>query len=336
MEQKPVTVDLSILTPIYTKHIANPLFKFVPWWIPANIITILSNFCIILATLVTILVKAGLFKFWQLVPILIFIYLTGDIFDGKQARRTKTSSKLGEFLDHYFDIYVVGFLLSIIFLIYEISDPLYIAIFLNIAFLPLFGFYYEQYLTRTLFFDKISAFECTTVFVIIMILGFIEPTKQFFKNKLIMHFSLIDIALILIALGAIYSTKKNLDRIGIRGNRGFLIYLFLNAVTAFFASRLLPAGAVMVIITAYCASFTGRLHIAYLLEHKEPIPDFIFPAFLTVVFFVNIPDVAILALSIIYQVIGVLISFFSGFIPLRKYWVWINPGENEYLDVFTV
>ncbi|MCL2480876.1 MAG: CDP-alcohol phosphatidyltransferase family protein [Spirochaetaceae bacterium] len=336
MKDKPVTVDLSLLTPIYTKFFVDPLFKFVPWRIPANIITIISNFCIILATIIVILAKAGLFKFWVLAPLLIFCYLTGDIFDGKQARRTKTCSKLGEFLDHFFDIFVVGFLLSMIFIIYEITDPLAVAIFLSIAFLSIFGFYQEQYLTRTLFFEKISAFEGTVVFIVFIVLGFIEPTKQFLKNTTIMHFTLIDIALIMIAIIAIYSTKRNLDRIGARGNRGFLLYLILNGVTVFFASKLLPSPVVMVIITAYCGSFIGRLHIAYLLNQKEPIPDFIFPAFLTIAFFTNIPDFAIIAISIIYQVVNALLSFFSGFIPLKKYWIWVNPGEDEYLDVYTV
>ena len=336
MKDKPVTVDLSLLTPIYTKFIVDPLFKFVPWRIPANIITIISNFCIILATIIVILAKAGFFKFWILAPFLIFCYLTGDIFDGKQARRTKTSSKLGEFLDHFFDIFVVGFLLSMIFIIYEITDPLAVAIFLSIAFLSIYGFYHEQYLTRTLFFEKISAFEATVVFIFIIILGFIEPTKNLLKNTTILHFTLIDIALILIAITAIYSTKKNLDRIGARGNLGFLIYFLLSGVTVFFASKLLPSPAVMVIITAYCGSLIGRLHIAYLLDHKEPIPDFIFPIFLTIAFFTNIPVFAVVAISIIYQVVNVLLAFFSGFIPLKKYWVWVNPGEDEYLDVFTM
>ena len=336
MKDKPVNVDLSLITPIYTKFIADPLFKFIPWRLPANIITILSHLCIILATIITVLFKAGLFKFWQLVPVLIFFYLTGDIFDGKQARRTKTCSKLGEFLDHFFDIFVVGFLLSIIFIVFEITDPLPISIFLSMGFLPLFGFYYEQYLTRAVYFERISAFECTVLFVAIIILGFIEPTKIFLTNKIIMQFSLIDIILILIAISAVYSTKLNLDRIGAKGNRGFLLYLALNGITVFFASKLFTAPVAMFIMTAYCGSFIGRLHVAYLLEHKEPIPDFIFPAFLAVAYFINIPAIAIVAIPIIYQVVNVLLSFFSGFIPLKKYWVWSNPGEDEYLDVFTV
>ena len=336
MKDKPGNVDLSLVTPIYTKYIADPLFKFIPWRLPANIITILSHLCIVSAMIITVLIKAGLFKFWQLVPFLIFCYLTGDIFDGKQARRTKTCSKLGEFFDHFFDIFVVGFLLSMIFIIYEIIDPLSVAIFLSIGFMPLFGFYLEQHITRTIYFEKISAFECTVVFILIMILGFIEPTKLFLKSKLIMQFSLIDIILITIAISAVYSTKRNLDRIGAKGNRSFLLYLLLNGITVFFASKLLPPPVIMFIMTAYCGSFTGRLHVAYLLNHKEPIPDFIFPAFLAVAYFVNIPAFAIVAIPIIYQVVNVLFSFFSGFIPLKKYWVWTNPGEDEYLDVFTV
>ncbi|MCL2792521.1 MAG: CDP-alcohol phosphatidyltransferase family protein [Spirochaetaceae bacterium] len=336
MKSKPETIDLSLLTPIYEKFVANPLFKFVPRWIPANIITIISHLCVILATIIAILITAGFFKFWLLVPILILCYLTGDIFDGKQARRTKTCSKLGEFLDHFLDIFVVGFLASIIFVIYGIIDPLFIAVFFGMAFLPLFGFHHEQYMTKTIFFEKLSAFEGVIVFIVFIVLGFIEPTKQFLINTTIMHFSLIEIILIAIAIGGVYATKRNLDRIGAKGNRGFLVYLLLTGITVFFASKLLPFAAVMFIMTAYCGGTIGRLHIAYILDHKEPIPDFIFPAFLIIAFFINIPGLAIVAISIIYQVVNILLSFFSGFIPLKKYWVWVNPGEDEYLDVYTV
>ncbi|MCL2294007.1 MAG: CDP-alcohol phosphatidyltransferase family protein [Spirochaetes bacterium] len=336
MERKTVVIDFSLLTPIFTKFVAEPLFKFVPWWLPANIITIISNLCIVLAMVIAILVKTGVFKFWQIVPLLIIFYLTGDIFDGKQARRTKTCSKLGEFLDHFFDIFVVGFLVSIIFIIYEIIDPLSIAIFLSISFLPFFGFYYEQYKRRTLFFEKLGAFEGVSTFILFIVLGFIEPTRLFLTNTTIFNFPLVFILFVLLCLAAVYSTKRNLDRIGTKGNRGFLVYLFLNAITVFFASHLLPSAAIMFVIAAYCGGFIGRLHIAYLLEHKEPIPDFIFPLFLAVAFFVKMPEPAILTISIVYQVVNVLLSFLSGFIPLRKHWVWINPEESEYLDVYTV
>ena len=85
----------------------------------ANYITLLStSFVICLLVLVFWLpsisptLAAGLFA------LLLHNYLVGDHLDGMQAKKTQTSSALGEFLDHYLDVYngaIVFYALSVFF-----------------------------------------------------------------------------------------------------------------------------------------------------------------------------------------------------------------------------
>eukprot|EP00741_Cyanophora_paradoxa_P014372 tig00000190_g13863.t1 len=98
-------VDLSLLT----KYVLNPFWewtlRFVPMWIAPNMITLLGLCC----TLVTYLIMLyycpdlqGRAPAWAYVlcSIGLFAYQTMDNLDGKQARRTRTSSPLGQLFDH--------------------------------------------------------------------------------------------------------------------------------------------------------------------------------------------------------------------------------------------
>ncbi|HAX17441.1 MAG TPA: hypothetical protein DCY00_02450 [Actinobacteria bacterium] len=334
MEHKYVVTDLSLLAPWYTKHAAEPLMKFVPWWLPANIITLISNFSVLLALIVTILVTSGMFKFWLLVPALIVIYATGDILDGMQARRTKTCSKLGEYLDHFLDIFVNGMLLSMLILIYGITDQALTALYFGISYITLTCLYFEQHKNRVMFFEKIGAFEGIIILLVLFILGFIESTKQFLLRDIIGQISIFDLLLIGITFGAFYTLKRSLERAGSSANKGFVIFFLLTAATAFLSTFLLPFPAIMFVMTAYCGSHAGKLHTAYLLKQKEPPADLIFPVFLAAAVLFRMPLSIALPSAIIYQVLNIIISFMAGFYPLRKHWLWLNPGP-DFVDVYT-
>src|SRR6185369_1587194 len=78
----------------------------------ANTITLLGNLCSVVAfvfcALAPITGASGLA--FVLPAIALFMYLSLDNIDGAQARRTGSSSPLGEFLDHWCDAFNAGFL----------------------------------------------------------------------------------------------------------------------------------------------------------------------------------------------------------------------------------
>ena len=334
MEHKSMVTDLSVLTPWFDRHVVIPLFKFVPWWLPANIITIMSNFCIMIALIATVLVTTGHIKFWPLVPLLILAYATGDCLDGKQARKTRTCSKLGEFLDHFLDIFVNGFLMSMLVLTYGITDPVAVALLLAISYLALSGFYFEQYHARQHFFEKIGAFEAIVIYLVLISMGFIPSVKEFIMTDMALNISIFDLVLTGMAFGALFTLKRSLDRTGPSAGKGFAFFFLLTAATAFLATALFQPAVIMFMVTAYCGSYVGRLHTAYLLDHPEPPPDFVFPLFLLTAYITGMPLLFVSAISVFYQSFSIIISFMAGFVPLKKYWLWVNPGD-EYVDVYT-
>jgi ethanolaminephosphotransferase len=106
------------LSPIY-KHVLSPLAEwcvntFVPECVAPNVITFAGLVISILATVITLWINPTLSPHetprWVsfMVGMAIFSYQTLDNMDGKQARKTKSSSALGMFFDHGCDCINAG------------------------------------------------------------------------------------------------------------------------------------------------------------------------------------------------------------------------------------
>ncbi|EJW86509.1 CDP-alcohol phosphatidyltransferase [Wuchereria bancrofti] len=104
-EHKYSAVDISWLDEYCMKRFWEYVVRFYPMWISPNVITI-SGFFINLVTVLILAcfsydakVAASSWAYFQ-AALGVFLYQTLDATDGKQARRTGSSSPLGELLDH--------------------------------------------------------------------------------------------------------------------------------------------------------------------------------------------------------------------------------------------
>ena len=121
-EYKYQCKDYSIITPPFKKWVIEPVMKFFPWSMPANIITIVSNIFLYIATFTAFFLNFELRLNFIIIPVLIFLYAVGDHIDGAQAKRTGTSSALGEFCDHYLDAFNNGIILVILTVTFNVSN----------------------------------------------------------------------------------------------------------------------------------------------------------------------------------------------------------------------
>ena len=81
------------------------LDKLVPTWMAPNLVTLLGLAMVVITTLTYLpfdLAMAEEFPAWKYFfsAFAVFAYLTLDILDGKQARKTGSSSPLGQMFDH--------------------------------------------------------------------------------------------------------------------------------------------------------------------------------------------------------------------------------------------
>ena len=104
------TID-KLLTPYW-----NYVVTLVPMWVAPNVITFIG-WLIFLSSNIAIFCYDFTFKkdipswcfYWAAISL--WIYATLDAIDGKQARRTQSSSALGQLFDHGCDAFCVSFLI---------------------------------------------------------------------------------------------------------------------------------------------------------------------------------------------------------------------------------
>jgi phosphatidylglycerophosphate synthase len=328
-EYKYQIKDYSIITPPFKEYIVKPMIRFVPWWIPANIITILSNLCMYIALIIAVYGKSGQKSSYFLAALLIFMYALGDHLDGMQAKRTKTSSALGEFFDHYLDAFNTGVLLMISFALYGITNPYLVAFFLSVNYLAHASVFYEQFKTKWLIFEKIGSLEAVLISSGLLLLNCIGPVNAFLLSAPIFHLKIIELIFIVSTIGTIITFIKTLIRAGITEIKFYAFCISLIITTCLCVVYFSWINFSW-IITLSGAFYIGNLMRGHLADGKERLPDFVIPALLLLAVLIQPLSTfqfgeILLSLLVIYVVYVAIATVYT----LRRFWVWVNPKEKQ-------
>jgi len=138
-----------VLTPMNAR-----IIEFVPMWAAPNLMSLVGLAVMVSAYALTFLYSPG---FDQPLPpwlyvytaISLFAYQTIDNLDGRQARRTGSSSPLGLLFDHGVDALNCTFASLLLAAVYQIGllGPVKIFLFWNIGFVPFVFATWEEYWT---------------------------------------------------------------------------------------------------------------------------------------------------------------------------------------------
>lgn len=332
----------SFLDAFMGQKIVKPIVNFLPYGLPANIITIISTSLVLFSFLIALQCQNDNYKLWFLIPVFVCIYLIGDCVDGEQARRTKTGSPLGEFLDHFLDTFVSGQLMISLLVVYNVNRPTLIYTVLCIGYITQSIAFWERYQTGHMFFGKFGSTESILTLTLILTLGGFEKIRNFaalklseidfFKTHLsqklsfIYGFSIIEIVFIILvicAIGNIIWTIFRAKRISIRF---FLFMLFMGFVTfeMIHINDMLDCFSLF-IIALYAIGYVQSLLYAIVSKKKDPVPDFLFPTALLVLYFMNVQIPNLSKILFVYVSVEVVIKAFIFIYKNRKYWVWKNP-----------
>jgi phosphatidylglycerophosphate synthase len=316
--------DYSIVTPGFRDYVVQPLMRFIPWRLPANIITIISNSLMFMALIIA-LYGSGSKTNYVFIAALIFLYAVGDHIDGMQAKRTKTSSALGELFDHFLDSFNTGILLMILFAVFKINNLPIIVFMLSINYLAHATVFFEQYKTGWLYFEKIGSLEVVFFTCFIILLNCITPINHLFAFSLRYNIKIIEWLFLASAVGTFITFVKTAYRARIVEFRFYMFIIFLVFISLILAKS--TSWLVLcVVITLYSAYYVGSLMRGHLVDGKSYFPDFIIPSILVILFFMHLlgnPD--ILKALMMLQVIFIIYIFYISVFTLRKYWVWRNP-----------
>ncbi len=320
--------DYSLLTPVFKKIFVTPLIGFIPWAIPANIITIVSN-CFFYIALYLSFDQQVLGKLnFIVIPILLFAYLVGDHLDGAQAKRTGTGSALGEFCDHYLDAFNNGFLMLIIFNLFSITNIWLVAAVVLLSYVAHVVVFYEQFKTSWLIFEKLGSLEGVILGCLIIIAGFFAPVYNLYQMELMLGFTSMEVILILICLGSVMTFIKTIGR---TPNVRYSIFMYLGIMILIvgLGVYLFSVSQLVFIMTLYSSAYLGKIMVGHLIDGIERSPGLFTPLFLIIIF--SMPSLYTgnsFYILIAYLSINIILLVNRTFQSLGEFWVWTNPSKK--------
>lgn len=173
--------DRSFFGNLVLKHWWNWSVEQVPLWFAPNLLTLLGLICNIIAYGLVIVYSPTLTEAvprWVcfIVAFLIFMYQTLDNVDGKQARRTGSSSPLGELFDHGCDSITMGMIGLMTGAVVRIGGAFTLA-GLIVGWGPFYLAHWEEYHTGILIMGKFNGPTEAQLIVIGMLLftGIVGP-----------------------------------------------------------------------------------------------------------------------------------------------------------------
>ena len=319
-------VDESVLLPILKKHVFIPLHRWIPYWVPANYLT-----------LVSIVMMWGIFLYFTTVDLpsgleigaavlVITAYVIFDHFDGLQAKLTQTSSPLGEWLDHFSDVFNGAIVVYLGFKCLHLPlDGLFLVLtWLN--FLAFAATYVEQRIRKELYFGKVGSLEGVVLMILVLAHCISENGRAFWHFEL--GWPLNNYLLASFALGCVGTIFTCLQRIG-RIPREFLVFGVGGSLLVVLGIYLdLPSSWLFCAITIYSSEFILRNMAQHLAGHEGAAIDLVVFGLLVGLvgwYWLSWNPIPLLMLFNLGLGLSMLMCCRRLFVQWRRHWLWWNP-----------
>ena len=330
-------VDNSILLEPFKKYYVAFYFKLVPGWLTANFITLMSS--LFMLAMFILIVQSDIFNeaFLGLgIAFCLHAYIVGDHLDGMQAKHTATGSALGEFLDHYLDVYngAITFLLPFVYF-----NFLQIEIFLILLWIHSSAFaytYVEQIELRELHFGVIGTLEGVWVHIFFALSWCVEPVRSFWLSGTLLGVNVYWIVILLVFLGYAGTLIDIFARLKAFPKQ-FIIYVIGSILLTYLLYDLeINRWLIWLTITFQVGEYIGKVMSGYLLSKAHEYPDlpgiFASGILLSIQLF-DLADQQTVKWGILgllgYYIFKVLWNFTTLVCVLRRFWYWTNPRRSE-------
>ncbi len=261
--------EKSLTQGFLTKYFWEPIVSKIPNKIKPNSITVFGAIFILISIFFVWLGLRGYNVGFAIAAFCIFVYMTCDNVDGPHARKTKQSSRLGEFLDHWFDAIDSVIMNMCILAMLNFSGWLAIVCMALVA-IAFFATIWEHYHTGIFHSGKIGSNEALLLIIAIyfsMTFFYGNPLFKFQDYKTINFASVI---LYLTGFGCLFTIIGILLRV----RKNFLefapILLIIFAVIAWFYNGLLTDNHTVFFILIANLFFCGRFLLMRLAQIQLP------------------------------------------------------------------
>lgn len=315
-------VDRSVLVRPFCQHVVRWFVIWMPRGVPANYLTLGSSACM-WALLGLALARPTAPAGWSLG--LMALYVLYDHADGMHARCIGTSGPLGEFLDHYLDVFHAAIAIIAAAAIAGLTThplivPVIWAILLGSA-----ATMVEQLERGELQFGRLGPLEGMLLMLAYFASWCPSGAADWWHHRVMGSYTRIELALILGAAGGAWTAIACCGRIG-RFPGALVAYA---ATSAGLGVALLHAGAsslaVTLVMMLHAGDFIGGVLRSHLCGSEKPWPDWIGVTFAVLVALVS-RDVFWPAWSIgLYLGARNLMTCTVTIRTLRHGWCWWNP-----------
>ncbi|KFD69174.1 hypothetical protein M514_02950 [Trichuris suis] len=327
LEHKYSAQDNSFLSELFMNKFWNSVVEHCPLWVAPNALTISGLLLNIASTVILVCYSPDgmmIAPQWAylLCALTLFIYQTLDATDGKQARRTQTSSPLGELFDHGCDALSQTFITIQICLSMRLGHiPVLVMLYWIFATVMFYSAHWQAYVSGVLRFGRFDVTEaqfCTMALCIVS--GIFGPNVWMIEVFGVQLRFLVTVLSATAALISLYATFAIIFTGGVGKNGStvadtsvlFPVFPLLSvAVPAVIIFRKSTSTAFLRYISLYYIAFgivaakvTCRLVIAHMTRSELQISDSIFYGplmlFLNQYFDSFIPEYPLLVLCTIY------------------------------------
>ncbi len=316
-------VDRSVLVRPFCQYFVRWFVIWMPPAVPANMLTLGSSACMwgmLFATAFS--PEPAALAAWCVA--LMAGYVIYDHADGMHSRRTGTSSPLGEYLDHYTDIFHGAISVAVMFLIAgRAESPLMIAVLWTVL-LAGAATMAEERERGELFFGLIGPLEG-----MLLTFGFFASwcwsgAAAWWHAPLAGGFTVFECVMGAGVIGSVMTAVACVRRIG-RLPAGLAWYAASGAALAaecFYADGpwLLTVG----VMTLHGADFTGRVIAGHLRGTTRPHPDWIAPAVIAAGAIAGLPEMGAGAAAG-YLAVRAVVNTAKVFSVFGRHWRWLNP-----------
>lgn len=325
--------DKSIILPYFKMYYVFLYFKIVPKWLTANFITIFSTGFLFFLFFISIKIPDLPTEFFAaLFAFCVHAYVVGDHLDGMQAKETKTGSALGEFFDHYLDVFngaIVFFVLTI-FLKPVPAELFYLFMLLNcIAFAATAM---EELETKELIFGYIGTLEGLILLILFLISWLIPDIRGWWQYEIILGYPNYYLMILGMGFGYIGTILDIFWRLKYSPVQ-FNVFVICSTVLAYvLLTTRIDYLLGWLVLLFYCSEYIAKVMRSYLLSQKHQYPDRIITILICMIginhFVQMFPELNIqwVLMSVIaYLFIKVCWLFGLTLYNLRTHWYWINP-----------
>jgi ethanolaminephosphotransferase len=327
-------IDKSILLPYFKKYYVSFFFKFVPRGLTANFITLIStSFIIYLLYASTRPDVESSATFALLLAFCLHNYLVGDHLDGMQAKATGTGSPLGEYMDHYLDVYNGAIVLLALTVFFGPLPKLTFYWFIVFNALSFAITMVEELERQELVFGLLGTLEGIVLLVLFFVTWAVEPVRDFWNQELFQGYARYWLVILFFGLGYIGTIVDVARRIGYFP-RQFLVFTLATLLMAY---SLYQSGYSNIIswlcVTLYSGEYISKVMESYLIGKKHKYPDLLVLITVSLASMMIFLDILrneiirnVIIVMMVYLGFKVVTLFVLVVFQLKHHWIWVNPS----------